>query len=438
MKRFNYLKLSFLVLFLFSKEILAGPLSDYINQSCQNIINTLRTKGKDAQLDEYKFIVGTTFEEQQKFFRPKIAAFLREEQTKLDQPEIFEKQHLFEKLNRLYSLVKDLRIHLNPAQKDTDLTESQIRIYNNFNRTTEEAYRGFLTLSLTILEKTTQEIIEDDIEFCEIYNALKAYLSKILNCSILSLKTNNISDILTPFYVYGYKNNPKPLPALINNSSHLEQKLKETLQLINDPEFLQQNLRKEAHLFFVEQKINVNQLKEQFNNILQYYLQKEDITEQINYRRQEVAYTSTNPMEAIEKKSLQDIFNELGLKRNSLIAQLNIMSKNIQFATQNILPYTIEEFSAPLDFNKPTKQNEYYKLLINTGTTLSANALVLIDVLADGDRFAMINPAHLTFYWNLLESLEELFGSYQKYLSIAPDDDSQQNPPLFVHIYNLK
>jgi hypothetical protein len=437
MKYFNYLKLSLLAFFLFSEEILAGPLSDYIDESCKNVMRNLHAEDASNKLNEYKSIVGTTFKDQQNFFRPKIAAFLREEQTKLDQPELFEKQHLFEKLNRLYSLVKDLRIHLNPAQKDTDLTESQIRIYNNFNRTTEEAYRGFLTLSLTILEKTTQEIIEDDIEFCEIYNALKAYLSEVLNCSILSLKTNNISDILTPFYVYGYENNPKPLPALINNSSHLEQKLKETLQLINDPEFLQQNLRKEAHLFFAEQKTNINQLKEQFNNILQYYLQKENITEQINYRRQEVAYTSTNPTEAIEKKSLQDIFNELGLNRNSLIAQLNTMSKNIQFAAQNILPYTIEEFYVPLDFNQHTKQNNYYKLLMNTGTTLSANALVLIEVLADGDRFALVNPAHLTFYWNLLENLEGFFGSYEKYLGIPIDDDNQQNPPLFVHIRNL-
>jgi hypothetical protein len=228
------------------------------------------------------------------------------------------------------------------------------------------------------------------------------------------------------------------IPALINDSSNLAQKLKETIELIEDTEFLQQNLRKEAQFFFAEQKRIITQLKEQYNHMLQYYIQKEGIIEQINYKTQEIRYESTNPNEAIENKSLRDIFNELGLNRDSLIAQLDTISKNIQFATQNILPYTIEELYVPSNFNQPTKQNNYYKLLMNTGIILSGNVYALISVLIDGDRFAEINPAHLTFYWNLLMNLEESFGSYEKYLSIDPNDDSQQNPPLFVHISNLK
>ncbi|MDP3532632.1 MAG: hypothetical protein Q8S31_05015 [Alphaproteobacteria bacterium] len=383
-------------------------------------------------------------EDLQNKLRETATTLIRDEITKINQTEDWTKKVLLNKLYRINSLILDLRELLSPVQKKVDITDQQNAILLRYGNGTEELYKHFLTLSSTIFAKQSDADITDDNNFKDLYPVLKNVLSDFLNATITSLEINEPFDNLVPFYVYNLLENPKLLPALINTSpalintsSHLEQKLKETLQLIKDAEFLQQNLRSESQFFFTEQKRIITQMKEQFSNMLQYYVQKEGITEEINYRKQEVVYTSSNPMEAIEKKSLKDIFNELDLNRNSLIAQLDTISKNIQFAAQNILPYTIEEFYIPLDFNQPTKQNNYYKLLMNTGTTLSANALALIEVLADGDRFAMVNPAHLTFYWNLLKNLEGLFGSYEKYLGIPIDDDSQQNPPLFVHIRNL-
>lgn len=222
-----------------------------------------------------------------------------------------------------------------------------------------------------------------------------------------------------------------PLNDYISNDiSPLEQKLINIVHSIKDNAFMQENLRSEACLFFTEQKELAIQLKKQFNTMLQDDMKQEYLNHKTNYK------TETTQHKAIEHKSLQEIFNEFNINRNAFIEILNNISLNLQFAAQHILPYTIEEFSTPINFAQNTKQNNYYQLLRQIDDPSCAYTNILINILTNDTLFAQINPAHLTFYWNLLLNLENLFGSYEKYLNIPIDDDSQQNPPLFVHIQN--
>ncbi|MDP1974831.1 MAG: hypothetical protein Q8K37_02555, partial [Alphaproteobacteria bacterium] len=394
MKYFNYLRFLPLVIIVSCAQVFAGPLYDALrplfnlNSTPPTFVKAYEktrvhegfklpaeSHGLVLKSDEEGPYLEVPFmkaqsnrmisdEDLQNKLRETATTLIKSEITKINQTENWTKKALLNKLYRINSLILDLRELLSPVQKKVDITDQQNAILLRYGNGTEELHKHFLTLSSTILEKQSDADITDDTNFKDLYPVLKNVLSDFLNATITSLEINEPIDNLVPFYVYNLLENPKLLPALINtsptltnNSSPLEQKLKETLQLIKDAEFLQQNLRSEAQFFFKEQKRIITQMKEQFNNMLQYYVEKESITEEINYRRQEVVYTSSNPMEAIEKKSLRDIFNELDLNRDSLITQLDAISKNIKFAAQNILPYTIEEFYVPLDFNQPTKQN---------------------------------------------------------------------------------